>query len=103
MERSDAIYCGAPAANSASQWPSGCWSMNKSERLVLRCSGRAERMAARQLPLASLFLVLAACLVTACGGDDDGDGGGGGELARVSAQDTAGVPSAFLEYGVQKG
>jgi len=60
-------------------------------------------MAARQLPLASLFLVLAACLVTACGGDDDGDGGGGGELARVSAQDTAGVPSAFLEYVVQKG
>jgi NitT/TauT family transport system substrate-binding protein len=37
----------------------------------------------------------------ACGDDDDGGGGGGPERVRV--QDTAGVPSAFLQYGVQEG
>ena len=46
--------------------------------------------------------VLAACLLVACGGDDGG-GGGAGEPAKVRVQDTAGVPSAFLEYGVKEG
>jgi NitT/TauT family transport system substrate-binding protein len=45
--------------------------------------------------------VLATCLLGACGGDDDGGESGG--QARVRVQDTAGVPSAFLEYGVQEG
>jgi NitT/TauT family transport system substrate-binding protein len=45
--------------------------------------------------------VLAACVVVACGDDDDG--GGEPEQARVRVQDTAGVPSAFLEFGVQQG
>jgi NitT/TauT family transport system substrate-binding protein len=44
---------------------------------------------------------LAACVPVACG-DDDG-GGGDAEQARVRVQDTAGVPSAFLEFGVQQG
>ena len=51
----------------------------------------------------ALLIALAACLIGACGDDDDGGGGGGGEQATVRVQDTAGVPSAFLEYGVQKG
>jgi NitT/TauT family transport system substrate-binding protein len=49
----------------------------------------------------ALVLVLATCLLGACGGDDDGGESGG--QARVRVQDTAGVPSAFLEYGVQEG
>ena len=49
-----------------------------------------------------LLTVLAACLLVACGGDDGG-GGGTGEPAVVRVQDTAGVPSAFLEYGVKEG
>ena len=48
-----------------------------------------------------LLTVLAACLLVACGGDDGG--GGTGEPAVVRVQDTAGVPSAFLEYGVKEG
>jgi NitT/TauT family transport system substrate-binding protein len=39
--------------------------------------------------------------VAACGGDGGGSEDGG--PARLSVQDTAGVPSAFLEYGVQEG
>jgi NitT/TauT family transport system substrate-binding protein len=50
---------------------------------------------------AALVFVLATCLLGACGGDDDS--GESGEPARVRVQDTAGVPSAFLEYGVEKG
>jgi NitT/TauT family transport system substrate-binding protein len=50
---------------------------------------------------AALVLILATCLLGACGGDDDSGEGGG--QARVRVQDTAGVPSAFLEYGVEKG
>ena len=50
------------------------------------------------------LLLLAAALPApaGCGGDNGGGGGGGGP-ATVRVQDTAGVPSAFLEYGVQKG
>jgi NitT/TauT family transport system substrate-binding protein len=55
----------------------------------------------RGFALAALVIVLAACLLGACGGGDDS--GESGEQARVRVQDTAGVPSAFLEYGVQKG
>jgi NitT/TauT family transport system substrate-binding protein len=50
---------------------------------------------------AALVLVLTTCLLGACGeGDDSGESGG---QARVRVQDTAGVPSAFLEYGVEQG
>ena len=55
-------------------------------------------MRTRLLLLAGLCLVLAAC-----GGDDEGGGAGAGERASVSVQDTAGVPSAFLQHGVQEG
>jgi NitT/TauT family transport system substrate-binding protein len=47
-------------------------------------------------------LLLALLVVAGCGDDDDG----GGEAAgpdRVRVQDTAGVPSAFLAYGVEQG
>jgi NitT/TauT family transport system substrate-binding protein len=37
-----------------------------------------------------------------CGGGDGG-GGGSGKQATIKVQDTAGVPSAFLEYGVKQG
>jgi NitT/TauT family transport system substrate-binding protein len=48
-----------------------------------------------------LFVLLA---LGACGDDDDGGGGGeGGQQDRVRVQDTAGVPSAFLAYGVEQG
>jgi NitT/TauT family transport system substrate-binding protein len=53
-------------------------------------------------PFLSALLGIAACVILACGGDDDG-GGESGEQASVRVQDTAGVPSAFLEYGVQEG
>jgi NitT/TauT family transport system substrate-binding protein len=49
----------------------------------------------------ALLTVLAAALLAGCGGDDDGGGGDGPTAVTVS--DTAGVPSAFLEYGVQEG
>jgi NitT/TauT family transport system substrate-binding protein len=56
----------------------------------------------RSAVAALLFLVLA---LAACGDDGDGDGGEGeaGGQTRVRVQDTAGVPSAFLAYGVEKG
>lgn len=50
--------------------------------------------------LAALLLLLPA--VAACGDDDGGSAEGGGP-AQVSVQDTAGVPSAFLQYGVDQG
>jgi NitT/TauT family transport system substrate-binding protein len=59
----------------------------------------------RVRPFLSILLLLfvAAGAVAACGGDGGGGGGEGGGVARLRVQDTAGVPSAFLEYGVQKG
>ena len=46
-------------------------------------------------------------LLAGCGGEagagGGGGGGGGGGPAQVTVQDTAGVPSAFLEYGVEQG
>jgi NitT/TauT family transport system substrate-binding protein len=50
-------------------------------------------------PLA--LLLAAAAVLGACG--DDGGGGRGGGPAKLRVSDTAGVPSAFLEYGVHKG
>jgi len=47
-----------------------------------------------------LSLMLLACVFAACGSDE---GGEAGERAGVRVQDTAGVPSAFLQYGVQEG
>jgi NitT/TauT family transport system substrate-binding protein len=49
-----------------------------------------------------LLLVLTALVAAGCGGDD-GEGGEAGEPAQLSVQDTAGVPSAFLQYGVEEG
>jgi len=51
---------------------------------------------------AAVLALFAALLIAACG-DDDGGGGASGKPATVRVEDTAGVPSAFLEYGVQKG
>jgi NitT/TauT family transport system substrate-binding protein len=48
------------------------------------------------------LLMAAAFLLAACGGDNGG-GGESGEQASVRVQDTAGVPSAFLEFGVREG
>jgi NitT/TauT family transport system substrate-binding protein len=50
----------------------------------------------------ALAAILLTLLAAAACGDDDGGGEAGGP-ARVSVQDTAGVPSAFLEYGVREG
>jgi ABC-type nitrate/sulfonate/bicarbonate transport system substrate-binding protein len=40
-----------------------------------------------------------------CGGDDEGGGAGGGEQGSSSIRvlETAGIPSAFLTYGVERG
>lgn len=59
----------------------------------------------------SRLLAMAVGLVTAlvlgaCGGDDEGGGGAGGGEQRTSAirvLETAGIPSAFLTYGVEQG
>jgi NitT/TauT family transport system substrate-binding protein len=48
----------------------------------------------------ALILALAAFAV-GCGDDDSGGGGDG--PTKVVVSDTAGVPSAFLEYGVKEG
>jgi NitT/TauT family transport system substrate-binding protein len=50
----------------------------------------------------ALALLLGAALALGACGDDDDDGGGEGPTA-VTVSDTAGVPSAFLEYGVREG
>lgn len=50
---------------------------------------------------AAAVAVLVALSLAACG--DDSGGGGAGKPATVRVEDTAGVPSAFLEYGVEKG
>jgi len=52
--------------------------------------------------LAVALVIGAALAVAACGDDDDGGGGADGPTA-VTVSDTAGVPSAFLEYGVREG
>src|SRR5215211_6489490 len=50
----------------------------------------------------AVLLVIAELLVAGCGGDNGG-GGGAGKPATITVQDTAGVPSAFLSYGAEKG
>lgn len=50
--------------------------------------------------VAAITVVLA---LTACGDGGGGGGGAEGEQATVKVQDTAGVPAAFLQYGVEKG
>jgi NitT/TauT family transport system substrate-binding protein len=50
----------------------------------------------------SAVACLTALTVVACG-DSSGGGSAVGEPATVRVQDTAGVPSAFLEYGVDRG
>lgn len=51
------------------------------------------------------LLAAALVLLTGCGGDSEEEqsGGSGGGPTEITVQDTAGVPSAFLEYGVEKG
>jgi NitT/TauT family transport system substrate-binding protein len=51
------------------------------------------------------FAVLLCAIVAlpACGDDDGGGGGEAGGPDRVRVQDTAGVPSAFLAYGMEQG
>src|SRR4051794_8221354 len=50
----------------------------------------------------AVLLVFAVFVLAACG--DSGDGGGAaGKPATITVQDTAGVPSAFLSYGVEQG
>jgi NitT/TauT family transport system substrate-binding protein len=48
-------------------------------------------------------MLLSALLAVAACGDDDGGGADSGGQDRVRVQDTAGVPSAFLAYGVEQG
>lgn len=62
----------------------------------------------RSRPVIVSTIALATALVlAACGGDSDetGDGGAGGDggLTEVRVGETAGIPSAFLEYGVDQG
>jgi NitT/TauT family transport system substrate-binding protein len=52
--------------------------------------------------VACIAAAILALFAAGCG-SDDGGGGGEGEQATVRVQDTAGVPSAFLQYGVEKG
>ena len=53
---------------------------------------------------ALLLIAATVALLTGCGGGSEEEGGGSGEKpAEITVQDTAGVPSAFLEYGVEEG
>ena len=47
-------------------------------------------------------LLATAILLAGCGGGDSEEAGGG-KTASITVQDTAGVPSAFLSYGVEQG
>jgi NitT/TauT family transport system substrate-binding protein len=49
-----------------------------------------------------VFVAVASTVLAGCG-DDGGGGGGGDGPAKIRVSDTAGVPSAFLEYGVREG
>jgi NitT/TauT family transport system substrate-binding protein len=51
----------------------------------------------------ALVLVLGAALGYGACGDDDDDGGAAEGRTAITVSDTAGVPSAFLEYGVREG
>ena len=51
---------------------------------------------------AGLALVACTLAVAGCGGDDDKAGGGSGST-KIAVQETAGVPSAFVAFGIDKG
>jgi len=56
---------------------------------------------------ALMALAIAALALAACGGDDSGGGGsaggGGSGPTKLAVQETAGVPSAFVAFGIAKG
>ena len=57
---------------------------------------------------ALMALAIAALALAACGGDDEGGGGGsasggGSGPTKLAVQETAGVPSAFVAFGMAKG
>ncbi|HYI35281.1 MAG TPA: ABC transporter substrate-binding protein [Thermoleophilaceae bacterium] len=52
---------------------------------------------------AAVAAIIAMLVLAACGDSGGGDGGAEGEHATVKVQDTAGVPAAFLQYGVKEG
>jgi NitT/TauT family transport system substrate-binding protein len=57
---------------------------------------------------ALMALAIAALVLAACGGDDEGGGGGsasggGSGPTTLAVQETAGVPSAFVAFGMAKG
>jgi NitT/TauT family transport system substrate-binding protein len=60
-----------------------------------------------QLGTTKLFLLYGlaalALAIGGCGDDDDAGGGDAGEVTAISVAETAGVPSAFLSYGVEQG
>jgi NitT/TauT family transport system substrate-binding protein len=65
-------------------------------------------MQAMRQARALVALAAAALALSACGGGGDGDGGGssGGDSGgptRLAVQETAGVPSAFVAFGIAKG
>jgi len=53
-----------------------------------------------RLTIAALALAL---LAGACGGGDEQAASGGGGTAKLKVQETAGVPSAFVGFGIEKG
>jgi ABC-type nitrate/sulfonate/bicarbonate transport system substrate-binding protein len=52
-----------------------------------------------------VLVVIVALALAACGGDDEGGAGGGDQQQTRSIRvlETAGIPSAFLEYAVDRG
>ena len=52
---------------------------------------------------AGMALVACTLGIAACGGDDEKAGGGGSGSTKIAVQETAGVPSAFVAFGVEKG
>lgn len=56
----------------------------------------------RRTTITVVAALAAAASLGACGGGSGGSGAAG-QAATVKVQDTAGVPSAFLEYGVKQG
>jgi NitT/TauT family transport system substrate-binding protein len=55
--------------------------------------------------LVMAFVLGTVLALAACGGDDEGGGAGGGEqrTSSIRVLETAGIPSAFLTYGVEQG
>ena len=59
----------------------------------------------RSATVAAAAILVLLWAVAGCGGGSAGGGGGGdaGKPVTLEVQDTAGAPSAFLQYGVSKG